>query len=466
MIVRILLDIGYVIALAPLLPLLLYRMIAQGRYRDGWKERLGFVTKRYSSQPAIWIHAVSMGEINAIGTLVASLRRVLPQYEIIITTTTDTGMARARKLYSRRHRVFFFPWDLSFAVARTFARIRPSLCILMEGEIWPNFTALAAQREIPVVIVNARISNAKGWPRYRRTAPLVRPMFRRLSLVLAQDQEYARRFRYLGVPADRVQIVGTLKYDTAEVVDTVPGSDKLAEQLHLAGSQMIWVAGGTGPGEEEIVLQSWEQLRALPQLASLRLVIVPRKPERFDDVARQIESRSHRLLRYSRIKSGEHTASDADDDAVILVDTMGDLRKFYSLATIVFVGRSLTPMGGSDMMEAAALAKPVIVGPHTENFTETVAALRQGEGIIVVPDGNALTEAVKNLLADPPAAHKLAAKGRAVIIANRGATHRTTKALVELLNYQMPPREGAIATETIKTTRTTDNISKTHPLGQ
>ena len=181
MIARTVLDIGYVIALVPLLPFLLYRMIAQGRYRDGWKERLGFVARRCSSQPAIWIHAVSMGEINAIGTLVAGLRRVLPQYEIVISSTTDTGMARARKLYGQKHCVFFFPWDASFATARAFSRLRPSLCILIEGEIWPNFTAIAEQRGIPVVVVNARISSGKGWPRYRRVGWLVRPMFRRLS---------------------------------------------------------------------------------------------------------------------------------------------------------------------------------------------------------------------------------------------------------------------------------------------
>lgn len=433
-----------------LLPWVLYRMIAQGRYRDGWKERFGYVARRHSSQPAIWIHAVSMGEMNAIGTLVAGLRRVLPQFEIIISCTTDTGMARGRKLYGERHRVFFFPWDASFAVARAFDRLRPALCVLMEGEIWPNFTAVAAERQVPVVVANARVSSGKGWPRYQKVAGLVRPMFRRLSLVLAQDEEYAGRFRYLGVPDERVQVVGTLKYDTADVVDAAPGSDELAGQVRLTGGQKIWVAGGTGPGEEEIVLGSWEELRAEEELAGLRLVIVPRKPERFDEVARLIEGRGHRVLRYSRVKRGEYTVSEGDDSAVILGDTMGDLRKFYSLATVVFVGRSLVPMGGSDMMEAAALAKPVIVGSYTENFTETVEALKRGEGIAVVSDGNALTEAVRKLLLDGSAANKLAANGRAVIVANRGATERTVKAIVELLGYQMPLGEGAIATEAVK----------------
>ncbi len=447
MIICYLLDLIYAIILLILSPWLLYRVLFQRRYRSGWGQRFGAVPKRYSRQPCIWIHAVSMGEINAIGTLVKMLGQVLPQFEIVISSTTDTGMARAKSLYGQAHRVFFYPWDFSFAVQRAFDRIRPDLCILMELEVWHNFTAIAARRSVPVVVANGRISSGKGFPRYRRIAPLVRPMFRRLALVLAQDETYARRFGILGVPAERVKVVGSLKYDTADTGETVAGAAELAGKLGLAAEGgPVWVAGSTGDGEEAIVLDSYESLRRQARFQAVRLAIVPRKPERFEEVARLIESRGYRLVRYSRVKAGEYTAGPEDGQAVILGDTMGDLRKFYSLAAVIFVGRSLVPMGGSDMMEAAGLGKPVIVGPYTENFTETVELLQRGEGIAVVRNGNNLTEKVSELLENKELAITLGRRGRQVILDNQGATRRTVEAICEVLGYQMPFSEGGIAT--------------------
>jgi len=445
MIVCWLLDIVYVVLMVVLSPLVLYRMVFQGRYRCGWKERFGFVPRRYSDQSCIWIHGVSMGEINAIGTLISELKKVLPQYEIVISSTTDTGMARAKKLYGQDHRVFFFPWDFSCVIKSVFTRVHPQLCIMMELEVWHNFVTIAARRRIPVVVANGRISSGKGFPRYRRIAPLVRALFGRLALVLAQDEEYAQRFRFLGAPTERVQVVGSLKYDTAEVSDKVTGADVLAEQLRLAGGQLVWVAGSTGPGEEEMVLDGYEQLRQVPALEGLRLVVVPRKPERFDQVARLIESRRYRLVRYSRVKTGEYEISDADDGAVILGDTMGDLRKFYSLASVVFVGRSLVPMGGSDMMEAAGLARAVVVGPFTENFSETMKLLLVSKAIEVADDGEQLTEITRRLLEDKEATAAMGQRARQVIIDNKGATRRSVEAIVELLGYNMPLREGQMA---------------------
>ena len=439
-----LLNIVYAMIMVLLSPWMLYRMIAQGRYRQGWKDRFGFVTRRYSQQPCIWIHAVSMGEINAIGTMVRQLERVLPQYEIVISSTTDTGMACARKLYGTTHRIFFFPWDFSCAVRRTFRRIRPELCILMELEVWHNFTALAERFSIPVIVANGRISSGKGFPRYRRIAPLVRPMFARLALVLAQDDQYAQRFRFLGVPSERVQVVGSLKYDTAQPGVEVPGARELAVRLRLDRQPLIWVAGSTGPGEEEIILESFEQLRCTAGLERLRLIIVPRKPERFDTVARLIESHGHRLLRYSDVKADSYHPDAADDTAVILGDTMGDLRKFYYLADVIFVGRSLIPMGGSDMMEAA-LGPAVVVGPHTENFQQTVTALCRAKAMEIARNAGELTEITRRLLQDRDDAKQMGQRARQVIIDNQGATRRSVAAIAELLGYRMPRREGGIA---------------------
>ncbi len=431
--VRLLLDIVYVLLMVLLVPWILYRMFAQKRYRIGWKERLGFVPVRFTDQPCIWIHAVSMGEINAIGTLIEEIHRSLPQFEIVISSTTDTGINRARKLYGTSYRVFFFPLDFSQAVKNALKRLRPQLCIMMELEVWPNFMSETARQGIPVVVVNGRISSAKGFPRYRRIAPLVRPIFRRLAMALVQDETYAERFRYLGVLPERVQVAGSLKYDTAELGDTVAGADELAGQLGLKNNEPVWVAGSTGPHEEEIILNSFSQLLRKKELQQTRLVIVPRKPERFDEVARLIESHGCQLIRYSRVKAEEYKVSDRDNRAVILGDTMGDLRKFYSLASVVFVGRSLVPMGGSDMIEAAGLAKPVIVGPYTENFIDSMKKLEAAEGIKVIADGLQLTEVTENLLRDTASARQMGQRARGVIIENKGATRRTVEAVAKLL---------------------------------
>lgn len=431
--VRLLLDIVYVLLMVLLAPWILYRMFAQKRYRVGWKERLGLVPVRFTDQPCIWIHAVSMGEINAIGTLIEEIHRSLPQFEIVISSTTDTGISRAKKLYGTSHRVFFFPLDFSQVVKKALKRLHPQLCIMMELEVWPNFMSETARQGVPVMVVNGRISSAKGFPRYRRIAPFVRPIFRRLTMALVQDETYAERFRYLGVLPERVQVAGSLKYDTAELGDTVAGAGELAGQLSLKNNEPVWVAGSTGPGEEEIILNSFSQLRRKKELQQVRLVIVPRKPERFDEVARLIESHGYRLIRYSRVKAEKHKVSDRDDRAVILGDTMGDLRKFYSLASVVFVGRSLVPMGGSDMIEAAGLAKPVIVGPYTENFIDSMKKLEAAEGIKVVADGLQLTEVAENLLRDTASARQMGQRARQVIIENKGATRRTVEAVAKLL---------------------------------
>jgi len=444
-----LLDIIYGLLLILISPWWLYRMAAQGRYRAGWKERLGYVPRRCNDRPCIWIHAVSVGEINAIGSLVKEFLRVLPEYEIVISSTTDTGISRAKKLYGERHRVFFFPLDFSGAVKRGLRRVHPQLCILMELELWPNFLAEAERQQIAVVVANGRISSGKGYPRLKRVAPLVRGMFRRLRLVLTQDEEYARRFVQLGTPAQRVQVVGSLKYDTAEIGDKAAGTDELAEQLKINERQLVWVAGSTGPGEEKIILDSFGQLRRQSGLEALRLVIVPRKPERFDEVARLITEGGHHLVRYGAVKQGLYKVKPDDDTAVILGDTMGDLRKFYSLARVAFVGRSLVPMGGSDMIEAAGLGKAIVVGPYTENFAETVKLLVARQAIEIVAGEAQLTQVIGRLLQDTDRAWSMGRSAQQVIIDSRGATGRSIEAISHVLGYQMPAGEKGIATPSV-----------------
>jgi 3-deoxy-D-manno-octulosonic-acid transferase len=427
---RFIIDLAYLLAGLAFSPVLLYRMAAHQRYRAGWGQRFGNVARKDPKKRCIWLHAVSMGEVNAAKTLVAEIERCYPDHEIVVSTTTDTGYAQADRLFGRKWTVFYFPFDVSWIIRKAFDRLQPSLCLLMELEVWPNFLFTAHRRQVPVVVLNGRISD-RSFTRYRKIKPVTRTFFGKIDRVLAQTPQYAERFRELGCPAERVLVTSSLKYDTAQVADRVEGTDALAEQLNL-GPGNLWVAGGTGDDEERIVLDVYKSLVQDRRHKGLRLAIVPRKPERFDEVAQLIEQAGFAAVRYSRLK-GTTTKAPADD-AVILGDTMGDLRKFYSLAQIIFVGRTLVPMGGSDMMEAAALGKCTLFGPHAFNFRQTVEVLLAGRGAIEVKDGDDLLATLRKCLSDPAYATAVAKAGQEIIRQNQGATARTMEVLSTLLD--------------------------------
>ncbi len=478
---RILIDFLYLLAAVAVAPLALYRLIRHNRYRAGWAQRLGRISRRRPTQKCIWLHAVSVGEVNAAKTVLDQLERKFADYEIIVSTTTDTGFARATAVFAQRFEVFYFPFDFSWIIERAFGNLRPNLCLLMELEVWPNFVRTAKRLGVPVAVVNGRISD-RSFKSYSRIRPLIKTMFSKVSLVLAQTDEYARRFTRLG--CNNVIVSGSLKYDTAQTNDKVEGANIVARQLGVSchceperiegeliseptdgtsvaesilsevegrprndatKAERIWVLGGTGNDEEAILLDVYQQLKEDSRFSDLRLVVVPRKPERFDEVAQLIQDRGFPLIRYSQIKESVEDKSiiNIEDpprrnqlsvDAVVLGDTMGDLRKFYSLATIIFVGRSLVPMGGSDMMEAAALGRCTIFGPHAFNFKQTVDALLADNGAIMVKDKDDLLAAMKRCLADPGYAQKIAQNGRKTIIKNQGATRKTIKQVELLLN--------------------------------
>jgi 3-deoxy-D-manno-octulosonic-acid transferase len=428
---RFLIDAAYIVAAIAISPVFLYRVVRHGRYRSGWGQKFGAVDRKYPRKKCIWLHAVSVGEVNAAQTLVAEIERQFPDFEIVISTTTDTGFARAEKLFGRTRTVFYFPFDFSWVTRRAFQRLNPSICLLMELEVWPNFIFAAHERGVPVLVLNGRISD-RSFSRYRRIRSLTRRFFGKLDLVLAQTQEYAQRFRELGCPAERVIVTSSLKYDTAQVTDAVEGAEMLAGKLSLTGER-LWVAGGTGDEEEKIVLDVYRSLVQDKQFSDVRLAIVPRKPERFNEVAELIEQAGLPLVRYSQLKDSAGPTI-VNGKPVILGDTMGDLRKFYSLATVILVGRSLVPMGGSDMMEAAALGKCTMFGPHTFNFRQTVGALLDGGGAIQVADKNDLLANMRKCLSEPEYAGKIARAGQTVIRENQGATARTMEALGKLLH--------------------------------
>lgn len=439
-------DVVYLLAGLLYLPIALYHALILGKNRRGWGERLGFVRSFDPGKRRIWIHAVSLGEINATPRLVETLTERLPDTEIVISTTTDTGFARALELYGAG-RVFRFPLDFSPVIARVLRRIHPSIIVLVELEVWYNLVRLATRRGIPVAVINGRLStrSAKRLGRLGRPA---RSMFGDLAWVGAQDEAIGERFRALSVPPERIEVTSSLKWDSATVTDRVDGADALACALGLDRSRPLWVCGSTGPGEEAIILDAYRRLlRDSPsparnlQPGSTRsgdatvpiLAIVPRKPERFAEVARIIERGGFTCVRRSDHRDGV-TVAPADEAAVILGDTMGELRKFYSLAAVVFVGRTLVEMGGSDPMEVAALGKPIVVGPHTDNFRLPVAALSSADALRSVDTGDALAVAVQSILQDKALAKGLGSRAREVVISHQGATERTACAIVRMLD--------------------------------
>ncbi|MGA2324389.1 MAG: 3-deoxy-D-manno-octulosonic acid transferase [Sedimentisphaerales bacterium] len=431
----VLIDIAYLIALIAISPVAIYKMLRYGRYRAGWENRFGKISRKRPDKKCIWIHAVSVGEVNATTTLIRELETKFPDYEIAISTTTDTGFARANALFGSRLSVFYFPMDFSLTMRRAFANIRPAMCLLIELEVWPNLVRIAKQSGIPVIVVNGRLSE-RSVRRYNLIKGVTRKIFGGLTLALAQSEEYAERFRQLGMPAEKVIVTGSVKYDTAQVTDKVDGAEVLAAQLGLKNCR-LWVAGATGDNEEQIILDVYKRLVEQKQFADLHLAIVPRKPERFNDVAELIKQSGFELTRYSELKAATtKSAIDNQQSAisnVVLGDTMGDLRKFYSLAAVIFVGRSLVPMGGSDMMEAAALGKCTIFGPHAFNFKQAVDDLLKANGAILVKDPDELFDAMKKCLTDADYASQIAQNGRQIIRKNQGATARTISNISKML---------------------------------
>jgi 3-deoxy-D-manno-octulosonic-acid transferase len=335
--------------------------------------------------------------------------------------------------------VFRWPLDFSMAVRRALGRMRPSAVVLMEGEVWPNFLAACRRRGIAAVVVNGRISADKGYPRYRMLGPLARRLFNALTAVGAQDERYAGCYRKLGVEPAKVHVTGMIKFDSAQVASHIDGQEALAAAIGLSPGERLLVAGGTGPGEEDVLLEIYRRLKV--NHPSLRLAVVPRKPERFDEVARKLSQDGGNVVRRSQCPDGSTAA--AEPGAVVVGDTMGELRKFYALAEVVFVGRSLAPMGGSDMIESAALGKPTCFGPHTFNFPQ--AKELAARGCRQVCDAAELERVLDEWLGDPAGAARQGAAAQEFVRSQQGSCRRNVEMICGVLGRQ-PSVPGAIAT--------------------
>lgn len=411
---RWLLDLLYLLVAIAAAPIWLTRMIRTGKIRTDWRGRFGRapVLPRSEGRPRVLLHAVSVGEVNAIRLLVEQLERRFGDIEIVIATTTDTGYRRAATLFHERHAVVRYPLDFSFAVERFLRAVRPDVVVLVELELWPNFCAACKRMAIAVCVVNGRLTQ-RSFERYRWIRPLMKGCFRPLQFAAVQNTAYAERFTAMGVPPERLHITGTMKWDTAQIADHVPGAEQLAAEMGIDRSKPLIVAGSTAPGEHELLVT------ATPE--GVQLLCAPRKPEWFDQAAAALPGCARRSARVKGSSTGR-----------FLLDTIGELRQAYALADVVVVGRSFGTLHGSDMMEPVALGKPTVVGPAVADFQEITDALLTGEGILQCGAAD-LADLLRRLLGDPHLRAQLADNGRAVIRANQGATARNASLLESLL---------------------------------
>jgi 3-deoxy-D-manno-octulosonic-acid transferase len=401
-------------------PVYLWKGRATGHYWRTFRERMGRLPQGLDRETrgGIWIHAVSVGEVVAARALVERLATTQPGRKVIVSTSTAAGGAVAAQGLPAE-RLFVAPFDFPWSVASVLGALQPSLLVLMETELWPNLIRAARRRGIPVAVVNGRIST-RSFPRYRRVAPLLRHVLAQVDLFLMQSDVHADRIRALGAPPARVRVAGNLKYDA--LPDPVPPAG-LAEQI---GGGPLWVAGSTMAGEDELVLRAFVELRRTQP--DLRLVLAPRRPERFAEVPELCAAAGLRCARRSAL--GDAPWTDGD---VLLLDTVGELARVYALATVVFVGGSLVPTGGHNVLEAAVAGKAVVVGPHMENFQEIADGFRAAGALVQVDGAPALGPAIAALLADDGRRAAVGERARSLVVKNRGGLATTARALAELL---------------------------------
>ena len=418
-------SILLLLALIVSAPWWLLEMLRHGKYRTGWRERLGTVPNRLFNQVAvntIWIHAVSLGEVLAISRVVEELKAQLPGWRIVVSTTTDTGQKLAREHFGENN-VFYVPLDLPFAVRAYLQALRPKLLVLAESEFWPNLLRLSRLSGAAVAVVNARVSD-RSLPGYLRFQKLLRRIMLNVQLFLAQSEEDARRLIQIGAPPERVHVSGNLKFEV-KAPSRPEFLSRFSAALQREEIGPVLVAGSTLEGEEAMLLETFRQVAS--RYPGAMLVLAPRHPERFAPVASLLESSGVRYRRRSQWNGREPIAG-----GVFLLDSIGELASLYEFADLAFIGGSLVPRGGHNVLEAAQFGAPILVGPHTENFRDMIDVFRKADALRVATP-QSLTAAILQLLENHDERALLGRRAAGLMRSQQGATERTVNALLELL---------------------------------
>ncbi|MEK1906821.1 MAG: lipid IV(A) 3-deoxy-D-manno-octulosonic acid transferase [Pseudomonas sp.] len=421
----------YTLILHLVLPVIFLRLLWRAWQAPAYGRRIGerFAFGLPAFKPGgIWVHAVSLGESIAAAPLIRELLARYPHLPITVTSMTPTGSERIQALFGDRIQHCYLPYDLPWACARFFERLQPQLAVIMETELWPNHIHQCARHEVPVVLANARLSerSARG---YAKFAKLTAPMLGELSLIAVQTETEAERFRQLGARPGCVEVTGSIKFDLSVDPELLQRAALLREEWQ-AMQRPVWIAASTHAGEDEVILAAHRQL--LVQQPQALLILVPRHPERFDAVAELCRKEGFATVRRS---SGQ--VVDAQT-AVLVGDTLGELLFLYALADLAFVGGSLVANGGHNLLEPAALGKPLLSGPHLFNFLEISALLREAGDLREVSSSDELSAALQQLFAEPDLARRMAEGGLGVLRANQGALARLLAGLQRLLPAQAP----------------------------
>jgi 3-deoxy-D-manno-octulosonic-acid transferase len=419
-----------------LLPRIVYDAFRHGKYVAGLRERLGglpFIETQ--GRPIIWLHCVSVGETQAARPLVRAIRRQFPSHALVVSTITLTGQRVAREVFREEAAaVFYFPFDWAWSVRRALRRLKPSAVLIMETELWPRFLRECHERHVHVALVNGRLS-ARSFRRYRLIRPFISRILSDLDLALMQSETDALRIRALGLAPERVIVSGNIKFDAGADFGGQALTPQLSARFHLRDQRPLIVAASTHAPEERIMLEAFRRLRAAAkEPAQVRLLIAPRHPERFEEVASLLDSSGFKWARRS-------SAPGADDKAcdVILLDTIGELRAVYPLASVVFVGGSIARTGGHNVLEPAAVGACIVTGAHTTNFAAIMRAFLEADALVQLPPlpeaeaASQLAEVLEELLADDERRRRFGTRARAVFEQNQGATERTIEVLARLL---------------------------------
>jgi 3-deoxy-D-manno-octulosonic-acid transferase len=409
-------------------PYFAYQAIRYKKYIGSLKERLGFlpITFNLDGEESIWIHAVSVGEVLTARALASDLKELYPRLRLFLSTTTVAGQQVAR-LNQSVDGVFYFPFDWAFIVRRTLNLVKPRLFVMMETEIWPNLLRLCRERGVKTLMINGRISS-RSYPRYR----LVRPLFRRVladvDRFCMQSEESARRIIDLGAEPSKVTVTGSLKFDSLEMPSSTPHGrprERVLRFFRIAPHRPVIVAGSTMRGEEAAVLRAFVRIKA--SAPGALAILAPRQPERFGEVERLCRDAGLTTLRRSELPIDVEPRAD-----VVVLDSIGELARIYQIATAVFVGGSLVDHGGHNILEPAVVGKPILFGPHMQNFKEIADTfLANGAALQIQSDGE-LEEALLTLLTDPVRRARLGAAARALVEANRGAKQKTLAVIADL----------------------------------